>query len=139
MVKHRIYKEKDLSAQYTLYTTLLTILKLFTPIIPHVTEEIYQNIFRKREKDISICISKWPKVDKKLINKKAEKTGNIAVSIISDLRQYKSKRCMPLNTEVKEVTLPSKYKKKLKDVLDDIKGTMKVKEIKFGKKFEVKI
>lgn len=138
MVKHRIYKGKDLSAQYTLYTTLLTVLKLFTPIIPHVTEEIYQNIFRRREKDISICVSKWPKVDKKLIDKKAEGIGELAKGIISEIRQTKSSRGDSLNTEYKLVTLlQEQYEKLNKDVIDDIKGTMKIKKIKIGKEYEI--
>jgi len=64
IVKKRIYQGKGdekLSAQYTLYQSLLTILKLIAPIIPFITEEIYQTYFKKHEKDKSIHISRWPR------------------------------------------------------------------------------
>ncbi|MFQ5531832.1 MAG: class I tRNA ligase family protein [Candidatus Nanoarchaeia archaeon] len=54
LVKNRVYngtkKEKE-SAFYTLYYSLLTLLKLFAPITPFITEEIYQNYFRKNDLD----------------------------------------------------------------------------------------
>ena len=58
--------DKKKSAQYTLYRCLLTILKMFAPIIPFVTEEIYQEYFRKNEKTKSIHLMEWPKYDKKI-------------------------------------------------------------------------
>jgi valyl-tRNA synthetase len=53
IVKTRVYKgtgDKKLSAQYTLYQTLLTLIKIFAPITPFITEEIYQEHFKKFEK-----------------------------------------------------------------------------------------
>ena len=53
IVKKRVYNGKGnekISAQYALYNSLLTILKLFAPIIPFITEEIYQNNFKTFEK-----------------------------------------------------------------------------------------
>ena len=62
IVKWRIYngnkKEKE-SAYFVLYNSLLTIMKLFAPIMPFITEEIYQEYFRKHEGEKSIHISKW--------------------------------------------------------------------------------
>ncbi len=46
------------------------ILKLLHPFIPFITEYIWQ-ISYKKDKDL--IISKWPSIDKKLINSKAEK------------------------------------------------------------------
>ena len=59
-VKKRIYNEtgdKKISAQYTLKKSLLSILKLFAPIIPFITEEIYQTYYKEQE---SIHITDWP-------------------------------------------------------------------------------
>ncbi|MDT9121724.1 class I tRNA ligase family protein, partial [Escherichia coli] len=53
MVKGRVYQgdgDAKLSAQYTLYKVLLTIIKLFAPIVPFVTEEIYQTYYKENEK-----------------------------------------------------------------------------------------
>ena len=64
------------SAQYTLDYLMVNTLKLFAPIMPFITEEIYQDYFKKKEKDKSIHISSFPKVGKRLINSKKEKLGD---------------------------------------------------------------
>ena len=74
IIKDRLYnpktKQEKESAQYVLYTSLLTVLKLFAPIMPYITEELYQAYFQKHEKEKSIHISSCPKYDSRLINKK---------------------------------------------------------------------
>ncbi|MBD3261532.1 MAG: valine--tRNA ligase, partial [Candidatus Altiarchaeales archaeon] len=63
LVKARLYRPDDRgfdsksSAQHTLYQSLLTILKLLAPIMPHITEEIYQGGFREKEGTKSIHVS----------------------------------------------------------------------------------
>ena len=44
------------------YKSFLIILKLIAPIMPFITEEIYQEYFKKIEKDKSIHISGWPEI-----------------------------------------------------------------------------
>ncbi len=135
IIKHRLYLEDDKVAKWTLYKTLLTILKLLTPFIPHVTEAIYQELFKKHEKDLSITISKWPEIEKDFIDKNAEDLGDMAISIVSAIRQYKSQRGLALNKELSSIMIEcdAKPQKDLKKVLDDIKGVMKIKQVGFGK------
>ena len=134
IVKYRAYAD-DESAKWTLYKTLLTILKLFSPIIPFITEEIYQKMFKEHEKDVSIHVSSWPEIEKEFVNKEIEEIGNMTIAVISSLRQYKSSKGMALNSEVDMLTIEcdEDAKKKLEKTLEDIKGTMKVKDIEFGK------
>ena len=57
LAKHRLYEESDSAsrtaardaARYTLHHALLTAIKLFAPIMPHITEEIYQLHFARFE------------------------------------------------------------------------------------------
>jgi valyl-tRNA synthetase len=133
IAKTRAYAN-DASAKWTLYNSLLTIMKLFSPIIPFVTEEIYQNLFKKDLKDDSIHISQWPTVDPSLVDKEAEEMGDMAVAIISTVRQSKSKKGLALNTPVKLLTIEcdEKAKNVIGKLSEDIKGTMKVEKIDFG-------
>lgn len=137
IIKDRIYnnarKGKE-SAQYTLYNSFLVILKLFAPIMPHITEELYQIYFKKGEKTESIHISKWPKVDtkNKEANKKIEKAGDIAIDIISKVRQFKSKNNKSLKTEI-ILTIDSKNKNIVKPFIEDLKAVTNAKEIKYNK------
>ncbi|MBQ4874993.1 MAG: valine--tRNA ligase [Rickettsiaceae bacterium H1] len=89
LIKNRAYN-KDLdgheSASHTLSYTFESILRLFAPFIPFITEEIYNNLYS--------CFSihrkgNWPKVEK-TIEKKYLDIGSAAASILSDIRQRKS-------------------------------------------------
>ncbi len=137
IIKDRLYnpdkrsKEARESAQYVLYNSLLSVLKLFAPITPHITEEIYHIYYANRENKKSIHVSDWPKYDKNLEDKKAEKIGDIAVSIIAAVRKYKSDKNMSMGAEIEELIIETK--ENLKDVLDDIKATVKAKKISIGK------
>src|SRR5258708_31469511 len=48
MAKERLYDETNEmrdGARYTLYHVLLTVIKLFAPILPYITEQIYLSLF----------------------------------------------------------------------------------------------
>ncbi|MBU3905134.1 MAG: valine--tRNA ligase [Nanoarchaeota archaeon] len=134
IAKHRLYNEDETteSARYTLYKTLLGILKMFAPIMPHVTEEIYQNYFKDKEKVESIHISSWP--EKENIK---ENNGHVAVEAIVELRKYKHSNKMALNAELNKVIISSV--EDISEFENDIKGAMKIKEIEFKKGEELKI
>ncbi len=66
MVKPRLFDEQNESMQSALWTlnkVLIIILKLLHPIMPFVTEEIYQTLYHKKG---SIMISNWPQYSKEL-------------------------------------------------------------------------
>lgn len=138
MIKHRLYGEGDKeAAQQTLYTVMLSVVKMLAPVLPHITEEIWQRLFKEFEKEKSIHISSWPKVEKKPELAVFEKAGDAAVSVLAAIRQWKQENRLPLNAEVKKVVIGREKEDILKDFVDDIKGAMKVKEIGFGSKFLV--
>jgi len=130
IIKKRIYeskREKE-SAQYTLYYSLLTILKLIAPITPFITEEIYQKYFKKFEKDKSIHLSEFSDIKIK------EKTdmGDLFIKILSKVRQEKTKMRKPMNAEI-ILSLDKKNYNSLKELLEDLKDVTNAKEIKEGK------
>lgn len=132
IAKRRIYqgnKKEKLSAQYTLYSALLAILKLFAPIIPHITEEIYHHRFSNDEKCKSIHISSWPKISFK--DKKALETGNIFIDILSKARHLKAANKKSLKTMI-SLTMEKEKFEKLKEAFDDLKAVTNAKEIKEG-------
>jgi valyl-tRNA synthetase len=123
-------KEEISSAKYTLYNTSLTVIKLIAPIMPHITEELYQLYFVSSEKDKSIHVSSWPEENKDWHDKKALDAGNLAKEVIAIIRKYKTDQQMPLNQELNKVTIKSKENKNLIElVLKDIQHTVKAKEI----------
>jgi valyl-tRNA synthetase len=148
IVKKRVYQgegEKKKSAQYVLYHSLLDILKLFAPIMPFITEEIYQEHFKKFEKDKSIHLASWPKYEKsnkKSVVKKYEE-GELGgdkweqlVHLISKVRQEKTKAQKPMNSEC-VLTIGRGQNEDLKEMVEDIRNVTNAKEIKIGKDFKV--
>jgi valyl-tRNA synthetase len=135
IIKKRILNgtaEEKESAKYTLYLSLLGVLKLMAPITCFITEEIYQSYFAVNEKCKSIHISSWPSFDKKLKDKKLEKLGDEAIEIISKVRQFKSSNGKSLKEPVK-VIAPSS----LKPLEADLKAVLNASELQFGKDFKV--
>jgi valyl-tRNA synthetase len=133
LVKKRVYngskKEKE-SASFALYQMLLAILKMFSPITPFITEEIYQTHFKKNEKDKSIHISSWPEKFDIKSKKDDEIKLNLLLEIISQVRQEKTKANKPMNSQI-ILTLEPERAKIIKDMLDDLKGVTN-SEIKEG-------
>jgi valyl-tRNA synthetase len=138
LVKKRVYQgkgEEKKSAQYVLYQSLLAIVKMIAPIMPFITEEIYQEHFKKFEKEKSIHLCKWPEEKAlKLHHAKFEATyWNILVELISKIRQEKSKAKKAMNSEI-ILTLNSKDMMVLKTgLLEDLGNVMNAAEIKQGK------
>jgi len=116
MIKSSIYENKNVeSINYTLYTVGFGILKLFSPFIPHITEEIYSDCYKKFEGIASIHISDWP--EPVLVDKESEAVGESVKKYISIVRSWKSEKGIALNAPINSTTtyaskdLISKYKK----------------------------
>jgi valyl-tRNA synthetase len=136
IVKDRLYskdearKESRDAALYTLYTVLLDALKLLGPFTPHVTEEIYQCLFREPEGPISLHVSAWPKREASWEDPEALKMGDAAVQVISLLRQFKNARSMAQNVPLARVTIDTPLK--IAPVEQALKDTMKIGEVSYG-------
>jgi isoleucyl-tRNA synthetase len=60
--------EDKLAAYQTLYTVLMTLAKLFAPLMPFLSEAIYQNLIAKGSKPNSVHLTDFPAVDESLID-----------------------------------------------------------------------
>jgi len=93
LVKERLYyadgPERD-KARWTLYHTLLTVLKLLAPYMPYVTETIYQGMFREREGAASLHLASWPSEHPEWIDEEAEEAGKALLAILQQVRRYKA-------------------------------------------------
>lgn len=142
-VKGRYYdespenKQKRFSAIHTIYHALDGILRLFAPIMPHVTEELYQAIFDKklaRDKIISIhSIGFWPSANDYFIDEPAEKAGELLVNILNEVRKTKADKNVSVKYPVKKIKI--QCSKKDWDIIDSIhKDLMNVVSANSGDK-----
>jgi len=108
MAKKRLYDLSDPGrdgARYSLYSAIITLLKLFAPILPHITESIYLELFATAEAETSIHRSTWPVADNYLIDERAEHVGASLVQIATAIRRYKSESKLSLGTEIATLIL----------------------------------
>lgn len=74
--------------QNVLVYVLMQIIKMLHPIVPFITEEIYQTLPHKEE---SITISSWPTVEEAFNDEEAINSLNIVMEIISAVRNERAK------------------------------------------------
>lgn len=136
-IKYRLYNKKHpwrVSAQNTLYKVLFSILKMFAPFLPYITEEIYQLFFKKYEKEKSIHLTEWPKKENYSLGEE-EKLGDLLFEITSLIRKIKAENKVSLKKEVREllVECSSKERKKIDLIRDDLVPLNNIKNLSFGK------
>lgn len=93
IVKGRLYGSDEKAAdaaRKALYDCLYMVLRLFAPILVHITEELYQLIFREREGHESIHTAPWPVCSG--VDFDAIRAGDIALEVIEAARRFKSER-----------------------------------------------
>jgi valyl-tRNA synthetase len=106
MVKKRFYDDFEAEgARFVLYESLLATIKLLAPILPHVTERIYQGLFAERDGASSIHLAQWPEGDEKWLDASAIDLGETLVAIATAVRRYKSEKNMSLGAALAELHL----------------------------------
>ena len=101
--RRRFWKEESEDSNlafYLLYTTIKTLTQVMAPVIPFMTEEIWQNMVRTFEPDeeISVHLSRYPKANKALLDEEllkevedARKTINLGL-MLRNSKQIKVKQ-----------------------------------------------
>jgi len=133
IVKSRVYEPKNKetlrAARFTIYKIILGTLKLYAPFMPFVTEEVYQDYFRKTEKAKSIHLTLLPLIDKKLVFPSVANDFEQVIDAIAQIRKYKSEHRLSMKAEVESISIKAKNKAKIKKYLPLISKLMSVGKI----------
>jgi valyl-tRNA synthetase len=113
LVKKRVYDEAgdspegQQSAVQTIALCLDAILRLFAPILPHVTEELWSHIFpEKFAKTQSIhARDNWPQKTDYLVDVEAETAGRDVLELLEMLRKAKSERGVSIKYPIASLTI----------------------------------
>jgi valyl-tRNA synthetase len=136
MIKYRLYGEDTETKNGAIETTrevLLAILKMLSPFVPFITEELYNELYEKK----SIHLTSWPNTGK--IKKAMTELGELMKTIISEGRQYKVSNQMSLGAELNEIIITGP--KELENIKEIIAGTLRGKKVttKLGKELRIKV
>ncbi len=123
------------SSQVILYKVLEKSLRMLHPVMPFVTEEIWQKLPRKNMGDDSIMIQAWPHVQKEMISEEAEGRMKELTEIIVAIRNIKS--VWNIDPQVAIDVIINIQEKKIEKLLleneDFIKRMAKAASFKAGK------
>lgn len=79
------------SAYVTLFEILHTLTSALAPFIPFITEEIYQNIFRRNDEPLSVHDTAYPEVLSELIDEDIELAMSLAQRVVETSRAMRTK------------------------------------------------
>lgn len=128
IVKERLYNkenkfssESQKSAQYALFVVSLEVLKMYSPFVPHITEFIFQNLFRERTEEKFLSTSIFKNL---FFDQEAMGLGELVKMIVGEVRKYKTENNFSLREKISElkITAPSESMSLLQLSCDDIKN-----------------
>jgi valyl-tRNA synthetase len=141
LIKPYLYQDRDLKlkrlTQKTLLEVLDAILKLLHPIMPFITEEIWQQLPLEKE-DGSIMIAEFPKPDKGFDDDRAADEMELIIEIITALRNIRGEMNIPPGEQI-DVLLHPKRREIGERLMRDqlfIQNLAKVKSLKVFEKIE---
>jgi len=140
LVRERL-AEDDLEAKATLRIIYIDLLKLLAPIIPFLTESIWQTLKEKKiVAEESIHLNKWPEIAKEKINEKLEKEFEITLKIIEKglFERDKVKIGLRWPLPSAKIKIPEKINPEFYEIISRQLNIKKI-EISKGKEMEISI
>ena len=139
IVKVRLYNpdiygvDAQQSGQYALYKTLLEMLKMFGIYLPHITEEIYQNTFKEKEKVVSIHNFTFEKMPVETKDANLIKNGDEVCDIVSRVRGFKTDNKISLKTKLEKIIISTENENFVKSCEADIKAVTSAQNVEYKK------
>jgi valyl-tRNA synthetase len=94
-----------LSAQAALFIALSVVLRMFAPVLPHITEECWSWYHAQWSYGRSIHEQPWPTYDRHVADKSDEVAGQLLVEILATVRKWKSQNNISIKKPVAELII----------------------------------
>jgi valyl-tRNA synthetase len=102
------YTEQQLAGtRYTLYTVGFGILQLFAPFLPHITETLYQLLYKQHERAVSLHVTLLDPARYAFTFTEGTALGDAAVAVVGAVRKLKSESQLSLKADIKTLTIHS--------------------------------
>lgn len=137
IAKDRLYNpqtrglDKTFSAKWTMLETGRTVLSLFAPFLPYITEEIFSSLFRNENSPESIHLSPWAKSPDIDFDETVTESGELFFTLLAQTREYRGSKGMSQKEEIGKAKIftAEKNARNFDKIKDDFKATCKLKEI----------
>ncbi len=137
-VKRRLYnpdiygENAKESAQYACYYVLNGFLKMFSIVMPHLTEEIYMDYYAEKENKKSIHLAGYLDLNIKP-NEELVNAGDEVMRVVTGIRQFKSENKVSLKTFIETLKITSNQIDFIKQCEVDIKAVGSINNLEFAK------
>jgi len=138
--RRRFWKSEDsfdkLSAYQTLYTCLITIAKLMSPVAPFFADKLYTDLNKvtNREAYESVHLAYFPEYNESLVNKALEERMQMAQDISSLVLSLRKKVSINVRQSLSRILLPildKNFEHQVEQVKELILSETNVKEIEY--------
>lgn len=132
LIKPRLYQDQDRqakqTAQYVGAVVLESILRLLHPVMPALTEEIWQQL--SIGSGASIMIAPWPRVDDEVIAEESEARMNTIMGVIKAIRNLRNEMKVNPGKRIKAILhAPAEQLEILEEGYNYIKDLARLKEL----------
>ncbi len=124
--------DDKIGAYVTLYKVLTTLVKVASPFVPFMTEEIYQNLVVNLDKNApeSVHLCSWPEVNKTSVNRELEKEMDLAYTLVKLGRSARNSANVKNRQPLSEMLISTKS---LPEYYGDIvKEELNIKTVELG-------
>ena len=122
------YGDKQKSAQKALSMVFLEVLKMYSPFVPHITEKIYQELYKGKEKGETLCNSTYKELP---YYDGTVEFGEAVKDVVSTVRKYKTDRNQSMKERIGilNIGMTQENLEFLKDSIMDIKSCTSADDI----------
>ena len=130
------YVQDKISAYQTLFTCLVNIAKMASPISPFFTDRLYKDLMKASDlpQEESVHLTLFPQGDETLIDRNLETRMQMAQNITSMVLSLRKKEKLRVRQPLQKVLIPAsgeKMKIQIKAIKDLVLSEVNVKELDF--------
>ena len=130
------YAQDKISAYQTLFTCLVNIAKMASPIAPFFTDSLYKDLMNATElpKEESVHLTLFPQADENVVNADLETRMQMAQNITSMVLSLRKKEKLRVRQPLQKVMIPAageKMKAQINAIKDLVLSEVNVKELDF--------
>lgn len=110
-IKHRLYNKEQYTleliteTEQTITAVGIALLQLFAPFLPHITEHLYQELYRQKLNSLSIHQTHFFDYQITYSNPSIQKPIGQLLSIIKESRRLKTEQQLSLKTEIADLLI----------------------------------
>ncbi len=136
LVKNQLFNPQQYTPEtveatrWTLYKVGLRLLQLYAPYLPHVTETLYQTIYQKDEKFVSLHQTRFDHVHYSF--EKSARVMQHCINLITQVRAVKTEQQLSLKVELQTLEIIAQDQEVLNDLMSIeqiVKGVTQAKTI----------